>query len=127
MRWHRTKPPVEYVYHAAPECTFDAVNAEGITNWGAGIYVTTTPEDAVRLTAWRLFDHAHQEGVVAHDEIIVWKILVKSVDTGGRWRRSTDHSALLDVDSWVYSGSIPRWAILGATAYTRSQMDSVDG
>jgi hypothetical protein len=125
MRWHRKKPPVEFVYHAAAACTAESIEMDGIINWGTGIYVTTTPEDALRLTAWKLFDHAHQEGVVAHDTVIVWKIAVGLLSGDGRWSKGTDHSELLDVDSWVYSGSIPYWALLGATAYLRPALDSV--
>lgn len=100
------------LYHAAPQCAFDAINAEGLKSDVGLIYAASTPEEALTFMWFRLLDHPHYEQqddgklsfeLVAHNRIDIFEIMTARTKTS-LWEEGTDHSSSFfgGANSWVY-------------------------
>ena len=128
--------PPRYVYHASPECVHDSIMLKGLVHVWEGVYAASTPSDALRFMAFRLFDHYHGSktmvfggkeimvpDIVHHDTVEVWKIDTKKCPN--KWQVGTDHSVAVfgDAQSWVHAGDIPLSAVVSWDAYSPAKVE----
>lgn len=123
------------LYHAAPQCAFDAINAEGLKSDAGLIYAASTPEEALTFMWFRLLDHPHYEQqddgklsfeLVAHNRIDIFEIMTARTNVA-LWEEGTDHSSSFfgGANSWVYlDKNIKRDALSKVLPYFRSDIES---
>lgn len=122
------------LYHASPQCAFDAINTQGLKSDVGLIYAASTPEEALTFMWFRILDHPHYErqddgklsfDLVAHTRIDVFEIMTARTNLQ-LWEEGTDHSASFfgGANSWVYlDKNIKRDALSRALSFSRTDIE----
>jgi hypothetical protein len=121
----------EFLFHAAPMCVRDSIEADGLRSQYGELYAAEKPEHALTFMAFRLYTHIHGMQkleitipiLVEHPEVDVWMIDVAKTDLA-KWQAGSDHSAAFfgEATSLTYSEPIPRSALIGRMSFKESDL-----
>lgn len=125
----------QHLYHAAPECTFESINKDGLLR--STVYASESPSHALTFVTFTAFHHLH--GMTArrlpdgseqalpdlalHDLVYVW--VIDTGRSGVRWAPSEDHSPLFFGESttaWISTGPVARASLIDCLVYRREDL-----